>query len=146
MNLALETNYTYLKMGVKALIKSPSVKTLGSLLKYFAPWKHHLAKERNSVVDKQPWFSFAAIDYLKTLVHPQMRVFEYGSGGSTLFWAERTGEVISIEHDEQWFQLMKRELERQGVSNVRYYFIPPDNNQEFVGKSPANAADYISAD
>jgi predicted O-methyltransferase YrrM len=31
-----------------------------------------------------------------------MRVFEFGSGFSTLWWAERVDWVTSVEHDEGW--------------------------------------------
>src|SRR5208283_402812 len=44
-----------------------------------------------------PWFSQSAIDFLESYVKPSMRVFEYGSGGSTIFFARRAKSVDSIE-------------------------------------------------
>jgi predicted O-methyltransferase YrrM len=35
-----------------------------------------------------------------------MSVFEYGCGASTLWWAAKVKEVISIEHDREWYERM----------------------------------------
>jgi hypothetical protein len=51
-----------------------------------------------------PWITYPAIEFLKKRVHPNMSVFEYGSGGSTLWWASRVKEVVSVEHDREWYQ------------------------------------------
>jgi hypothetical protein len=50
-----------------------------------------------------PWFTYPAIEYLNQFNFSDKRVFEYGSGNSSLFWAARTREVVSVESDQQWF-------------------------------------------
>ncbi|HYJ38888.1 MAG TPA: hypothetical protein VEV87_09740 [Chitinophagaceae bacterium] len=146
MNEAVQNRYIYVKMSIRALKRSPSVKTLSYLFRYFSPWRKYLVKERNSVIDKQPWLTFPAIDFIKGVLNPGMRVFEFGSGGSTLFWAYRTKEVISVEHDEKWYLLMKQTLKEQKIGNVSYFFIPPQNEANSIGKDPGNPGDYISSD
>ena len=51
-----------------------------------------------------PWYAYNAIDYLGTYCaqNPNLRVFEYGLGQSTLWWAERVKEVVTVEHDPRW--------------------------------------------
>ncbi len=39
---------------------------------------------------------------LAQLVRSDIRVFEYGCGHSSLWWAARAKEVVSIDHDEAW--------------------------------------------
>jgi hypothetical protein len=146
MTLAIETNFIYTKMALKALIKSPSIKTLSGLFKHFSSWRKHLSKERSSVVDKQPWLGFAAIDFIKNILKPEMSVFEYGSGGSTLFWAGRVGKVVSVEHNREWFSMIKQELDKLRIQNVVYSFIPPESIKDFERKNPGEPTDYISAD
>src|SRR4030095_5426297 len=102
----------YLKFSVRALLDKPSVTTLKGIIKYFSSWQKHLAKEKNSVADAQPWMAFGAIDFLKRRVTKDMKVFEYGSGGSTLFWSKLAARVISIEHHEGWYIQMKQVLEQ----------------------------------
>lgn len=50
-----------------------------------------------------PWFNFGFIDFLEERLHKDLTVFEYGSGASTLFFAERVREIISVEYDEKWY-------------------------------------------
>jgi hypothetical protein len=50
-----------------------------------------------------PWVTYSFIDFIKDRLNQQQRVFEYGSGSSTLFYAQRVGKVVSVEHDEAWF-------------------------------------------
>jgi len=66
-----------------------------------------------------PWFSYAAIDFLEGFVQPHMTVFEYGSGGSTLFFARRAKKVVSVEDNPKWFEWVTRRLEQKGFGNVQ---------------------------
>lgn len=50
-----------------------------------------------------PWITFKAIKWLEDNITKKMRVFEFGAGGSTLFFADRVKEVISVENDEKWY-------------------------------------------
>ena len=50
-----------------------------------------------------PWFTYPAIEYLKQFDFSDKRVFEYGAGNSSLFWAARAREVVAVESDQQWF-------------------------------------------
>src|SRR5262245_52047535 len=65
-----------------------------------------------------PWFSYAAIDFLDDFVKPHMSVCEYGSGGSTLFFARRARSVWSIEDNPKWFELVSERLKAKSVQNV----------------------------
>lgn len=63
-----------------------------------------------------PWLSYAAIWMLEPRIKPTFRVFEYGSGTSTLWWAKRALHVVSCEHSAQWYNKMKNEMPQ----NVTY--------------------------
>jgi len=39
---------------------------------------------------------------LERVVQHHHRVFEYGAGNSSLWWAHRVAEVVSVEHDAKW--------------------------------------------
>ena len=145
MNI-IRKNIIYSKKSLKTLVQHPSVSTFVSFFKYYPAWFSHLAENRNSVVDKMPWMAFEVIDYLKTITRKDMSVFEYGSGGSTLFWASRVRELVSVEHDRKWFDKMKTELAEQGLTNVKYILSEADTEPDFVSKNIAVPADYISSD
>ena len=50
-----------------------------------------------------PWYTYPAIEYLSNLDLAQKRVFEYGSGNSSLWWATRCQEIVAIESDREWY-------------------------------------------
>jgi hypothetical protein len=49
-----------------------------------------------------PWITYPAFRQLVRIVKPGCRVFEYGCGGSSLWWAARASEVVSVENDAEW--------------------------------------------
>ena len=49
-----------------------------------------------------PWLPFALVDELTGAVGSGTRVFEYGGGGSTLWFLDRGAQVITVEHDDAW--------------------------------------------
>jgi predicted O-methyltransferase YrrM len=57
-------------------------------------------------VNPYPWLHPAAIAYLETLLHPDMVILEHGSGGSTLWFAERVAQVYSVEDQRPWYDAM----------------------------------------
>jgi hypothetical protein len=49
-----------------------------------------------------PWITYPAFRQLQRIRRPAARVFEYGCGGSSLWWASHASEIISVEHDAAW--------------------------------------------
>ncbi len=57
-----------------------------------------------------------------------MSVFEYGSGGSTIFLSKKVSELISVEHDENWYNQVARTIAREGILNCEYILAKPRKN------------------
>lgn len=73
-----------------------------------------------------------------------MRVFEYGSGGSTLYWLQHGAEVVSVEHDPGWGVALK---ERLGpAAAVDYRLIEPQLVATSSPTDPSDPAAYGSGD
>jgi predicted O-methyltransferase YrrM len=49
-----------------------------------------------------PWYTFPAIAFLKDIIHNDMRVLEYGSGYSTLYFKSKVKQLVTIEHSKEW--------------------------------------------
>jgi hypothetical protein len=62
-----------------------------------------------------PWFTYPAIALLGPRLSPKMRVFEYGAGYSTLWWAARVGAVRSVENDADWVTTLRPQLPHNAV-------------------------------
>jgi hypothetical protein len=73
---------------------------------------HLRSVQTESAVDRTghpvPWYTYPAIEYLRQFDFSDKRVFEWGSGNSTLFWAGRAAEVISVEDDERWYAMAEQ--------------------------------------
>ncbi|MDG4780345.1 class I SAM-dependent methyltransferase [Micromonospora sp. WMMD961] len=54
----------------------------------------------------RPWLTYAAMHWLATHVGADRRVFEYGAGSSTAWFADalRVREIVAVEHDAEWFR------------------------------------------
>ena len=68
-----------------------------------------------------PWWTLAGVEeadrFLKS--RSSARVFEYGSGASTLWLARRAASVVSIEHDSPWYDIVSKRLAGHGNATVR---------------------------
>lgn len=49
-----------------------------------------------------PWLPFRLIRELDEFLSPGSTVFEYGGGGSTLWFLDRGHDVVTVEHDPEW--------------------------------------------
>lgn len=68
--------------------------------------KQSVDQENNPI----PWMTYSAIDFLKSRLHNNFRVFEYGCGFSTLWWSKRVHRVIACEHNLAWVKYITRHL------------------------------------
>lgn len=60
--------------------------------------------------DPLPWITYPAIDFLSGRDLGSVRVFEWGSGSSTDWWARRVQEVVACEHDPTWCDQVRGSL------------------------------------
>ncbi len=57
-----------------------------------------------------PWYTYPAIEYLRQFDYKDKKVFEFGCGFSSLFWALRAQKVVSVEDKEEWFARWQKEF------------------------------------
>lgn len=102
----------------------------------------------SSVVDELPWIAFPAIDILNKRINSSSKVFEYGGGGSTLYFLNHAGEVITVEHNEEWFRILSAKISSRKKDNSKWKgeFIPAEKGD--LGPSPdaSNPEHYSSTD
>lgn len=100
------------------------------------------------------------IEYLKDFMAKKAdgtKLVEWGSGGSTAMFLPyfETGEFISIEHNEEWFQKVIEEITTGGYTDVAkknftYVLAKPKVDIRFYGygvpheENPCFAMDYIA--
>src|SRR5688572_8562829 len=102
---------------------------------------HNLLNEKTPLDLEIPWFSYSAIDFLEEFLRPDMTVCEYGSGGSTVFFARRTRSVFSIEDNPKWCELVRRKIEQTALANITIKLCPFD----FKNPVGFEHSDYFNA-
>ena len=57
------------------------------------------------------WMTYSSIDFLESYDLSDAQVFEYGSGGSTLYWKNKSKSIVSVEHYAPWFDKMQKHID-----------------------------------
>lgn len=74
-----------------------------------------------------PWYSYPVVEFLARRIRLDMQVFEFGSGNSTLWWAERVESVTAVEHHPQWAVRMAAEV----PENVSLLHVPLEPDADY---------------
>ena len=101
-------------------------------------------KEQKSI-DKEakpiPWFSYPFIDFLTPRLTKDLVIFEFGSGNSTLFFADKVKKVVSIEHNKDWYQMVRKtkpsnvelvQTETDSIKDYLQYFLNLNDKLDIV--------------
>ncbi len=62
-----------------------------------------------------PSLALPAICFLDDYLTRDMRVFEWGSGASTVFFARRCLELQSVEHSKKWYETVGKAMKYRGL-------------------------------
>lgn len=72
---------------------------------------HKLTRETGMSIDVNknplPWFTYSAIEYLNQLNLQNLKIFEWGSGNSSLYFSKRASVVYSVENNPEWYNTVK---------------------------------------
>ncbi len=99
--------------------------------------------------DALPWYTYAAIDFLRLRTFADQNVLEFGGGQSTLWWAQRARSVLTIEENAEWYGELKGRI----PANVDLRHVPLEREprnaaplKAVMDSSPAGKFDVIVID
>ena len=142
----IDNIYGYLHETIKLKEEHSSAINYLDIIRFLPKWYGSLSENRSPLIDKQPWFSFAAIEFLEKILNKDMVVYEYGSGGSTLFFSEHAKKVISVEHNKEWHEKMSIQISSSGIQNCEVGLFEASEAAPRKANSISNPDDYISED
>jgi len=67
-----------------------------------------------------PAISEAATEFFESILEPHMTAFEWGSGGSTVWLAQRVAQVVTVENLPAWQAEVKKYADEEGLDNVQF--------------------------
>jgi len=91
-----------------------------------------------------PFLTPGAVDRMEQALCRISFVFEWGAGGSTLWFAERAAYVISIEHHRGWYERVAGRLDEEGIENVDLRFIPHRPHEPYTSAILDFAPEHFS--
>jgi hypothetical protein len=94
-----------------------------------------------------PWLTEAAVYFLNSWLKPTDIGFEWGSGRSTVWFAERTQHLVSIEHHKGWYENVSKMLADKGISQgIDYFHIDLNESYENKINEYEQRFDYVLVD
>ncbi len=75
-----------------------------------------------------PWVTYSFIDFISERLNKDFSIFEFGSGNSTLFFAERVKNVTTVEHNADWYNKLKEKL----PGNVELILSKSDLKEDYL--------------
>ena len=137
---------TYFREGKKLKREHPQAFSVVRLAKHFLAWQHSLKSGSSPLKDQTPWMTFHATLFLERTLTREMRVYEYGSGGSTLFFDKRVLEVVSVEHDPVWAETVQAALDRENNRHSHLRLVEAEPNELAANLDAADPEAYVSSD
>jgi hypothetical protein len=113
---------------------------------YFFKWRKSLKNGANSIEDQLPWITFDAIKYLQNFINSKSVVFEFGGGGSTLFFLKNQATVYTVEHDENWFKKLEEIVSEKKYTKWVGFFIEGEKESLIKHPDSANPLHYATED
>jgi hypothetical protein len=107
------------------------------------------SRRRDYLLDRpSPWITFDARLAVRRMLRDRMRVFEYGSGGSTLFWLAHGASCVSVEHDVHWIEAIKPYVDRlRATAQLDHRLVVPrKQDSRSTGLDVSDPTQYLSAD
>ncbi len=115
-------------------------------VRFVIPWVASLKSNRNPLKDEEPWVTFEAKEWLISFLTKNMIVFEYGQGGSTIFFSKRVKKLISVEHDRLWYQLVKKVINKNNIRNCELICVEPERCLATLNNNFMDPRNYASGD
>ena len=103
-------------------------------------------KGRKTLKNEVPWQVPASIYFMDHLCLPSSRVLEFGSGGSTLFFARRCEKVTSVETDVKWSKSVKDAIKEKEFDNIEYEVVATQKELELYAGSQGSEFTILSVD
>lgn len=75
---------------------------------------------RNKDGEYLPWMNYSIIRLFDERLTNDLTVFEYGSGSSTMYFAQRVGSIMSVEYNQTWFDTVQEMTNDAANAEVKF--------------------------
>ena len=116
------------------IIKNSIVRALWALIKngYLKEegWFRSFCSQSavNASGEPIPWINYSMLHFLTSRLPENISILEYGSGNSTLYWAQLCKQIVSVEHDALWINYIRNKF--SDIPNIQLLTASPDEGYE----------------
>jgi hypothetical protein len=96
-------------------------------------------------LNDRPWWIKESIDFLDRQLTDTFVAYEWGSGGSTPWLAQRVHSLVSLENDEGWYEFMLPYVE-PFVNTILVYLSLGRGYADHIRQYPDEYFDFIEVD
>jgi predicted O-methyltransferase YrrM len=96
-------------------------------------WMHDRVSTAGPAAQGLPWIAWPCIDFMAAYLRPTHHVFEWGGGGSTLFFLNKGCRVTTVESSDDWVEQLEarvRELGGDARSRWELRHVPVIDNDD----------------
>ena len=105
------SNHQRILKLIKNLTTNPDL-----LVPYF---KTSILSRKYPIEYPYPWWAFRAIERADEVLQNK-RIFEYGTGGSTVRYAKVAKAITSVEDDKKWLEMVSNHVKQSSNVTLRY--------------------------
>jgi hypothetical protein len=105
---------------------SPLQLDIISLIRTFPEWYQTAQIAPKPMEIPLIWVSYSASKFIGKRIKRNSKVFEWGAGGSTLFFSQKAESVISVEHDAEWASKIRSQINQKSINNCILKLIPTE--------------------
>ena len=110
-------------------------------------WAHDRFSSAGPAAQGLPWIAWPCIDFMADYVQPTHRVFEWGGGGSTLFFLKKGCRVTTVESSMEWVKELEQQISALGAEarnrwDLRFVAIAGNSDRrvsEYIGQVAVGA-------
>lgn len=110
--------------------------------RHAANWAHDRISSAGPAAQGLPWIAWPCIDFMSDYVQSTHRIFEWGGGGSTLFFLKKGCRVTTVESSAEWVRELEQQIQTLGPEarsrwDLRFVAIADNNDPavpEYIGQ------------
>lgn len=75
-----------------------------------------------------PWYTYPCIDFLSNQSYKDKNILEFGSGQSSLWWANIAKKILSLEGDKKRFEMLRLQI----PNNIDLHYVSIESSKQCV--------------
>ena len=93
-----------------------------------------------------PWIVPEAVSFLQRRMNQNWKVFEFGSGWSTIWYARHCKKITSIEDNIAWYKVVEDRVLKSHIDNCELKLVNQEKFTDVISAFPDESFDLIVVD